>query len=35
LLPVAVQLVASDTGACWASAHAVATRNTSTQFNAR
>jgi hypothetical protein len=35
LLPVAVQLVASDTGACWESAHAAATRNTSTQFKAR
>ena len=34
-LPVTVQLVASDTGACWESALASVTRNTSTQFKAR
>ena len=35
VLPVTAQLVASDTGACWESALASATRNTSTQFKAR
>jgi hypothetical protein len=34
-LPVTVQLVASDTGACWESTHGSATKNTSTLFKAR
>jgi PKD repeat protein len=34
-LPVTVQLVASDTSACWESGHAAAVRNTATEFRAR
>jgi hypothetical protein len=34
-LPVTVQLVAGDTGACWQASHAAATQNGATLFKAR
>lgn len=34
-LPVTIQMVASDTGACWEETHTSATKNTATLFKAR